>query len=201
MSTLPIADLTYYPDTEPGLTRRRRGRGFSYYAADGTHISDQLEIQRFKDLAIPPAYEDVWISPLPHGHLQATGRDARRRKQYRYHPDWAEYRALVKFEALSDFGRVLPTIRKKTGQALEGEPGDKTFAVAAIVALLDRASLRMGSKAYTRENGSFGATTLRSKHMKRRSPNTMGILGPSCPLTRPACRQQKPPEIVPRRQR
>lgn len=156
--------LIYTPDSAPGHTRRRCGRGFTYLSADGTRIADADEIARIKALAIPPAWDDVWISPHPNGHLQATGRDGRGRKQYRYHPDWAERRAASKFDRLEAFGTALPAIRRWIETRLRGEPGDLDTAVAAVLALLDRASLRVGSADYADENGTHGATTLLPEH-------------------------------------
>ncbi|CUH78040.1 DNA topoisomerase IB [Tropicibacter naphthalenivorans] len=159
-------DLIYFPDDRPGITRQRRGRGFSYLAPDGTRIDDPQERSRIKALAVPPAYQDVWICPADNGHLQATGRDARGRKQYRYHPDWRAWRNAQKFDHLRAFGEALPALRRRIRQTLrEGTAGDRDFALAAILALLDRASLRVGSTGYARENQTFGATTLRRRHL------------------------------------
>lgn len=164
MKDLP--DLVYYPDDRPGITRRRCGRGFTYTAPDGTTIARGAERRRIEALAVPPAYEDVWISPRPNGHLQATGRDTRARKQYRYHPDWTEFRAQRKFDRLAEFGTVLPRLRRAILNDLRGhDPGDRAFALAAVLALLDRTAIRVGNADYARENRSFGATTLRGAHM------------------------------------
>ena len=160
-----LPDLVYYPDTRPGIRRRRAGRGFCYIAPDGTLIRDPEERARLAALAVPPAYCDVWICPLPHGHLQATGIDARRRKQYRYHPQWTEFRAQLKYADLADFGRMLPRIRRRIARDLAGEPGERTFAVAAVLAMIDRLSVRVGSLDYAEENGTYGATTLRHHHL------------------------------------
>ncbi|MFZ5964056.1 DNA topoisomerase IB [Thalassococcus sp. BH17M4-6] len=158
-------DLVYYPDDRPGITRRRRGRGWSYTAPDGTHIDDKGERARIDALAVPPAYSDVWICPEPLGHLQATGRDARTRKQYRYHPDWTDFRARAKYDDLPAFGAALPALRRRILRDLrEREPGERQFAIAALLALLDRAALRVGSPDYARRNKTFGASTLRPKH-------------------------------------
>ena len=161
-----IPNLIYYPDNQPGITRRRRGRGWSYIAPDGTTIDDPAERKRLNAMAVPPAYTDVWMCPVPLGHLQATGQDARARKQYRYHPDWTAYRAQSKYGDLPAFGAALPGLRRRILRDLrDSEPGDKRFAVAAILALLDRAALRIGSPGYARENGTYGATTLRHRHL------------------------------------
>jgi DNA topoisomerase I len=161
-----LPDLVYYPDTRPGIQRRRAGRGFCYIAPDGTLIRDPAERTRLASLAVPPAYEEVWICPLPHGHLQATGLDARRRKQYRYHPRWTEFRSQLKYGDLADFGRLLPRIRRRIMRDLQGEPGERAFAVAAVLAMIDRLSVRVGSSGYAEENGTYGATTLRHHHLK-----------------------------------
>ena len=158
--------LVYYPDDRPGITRRRCGRGFTYFAPDGTRINDAGERSRLASLAVPPAYEDVWICPLPEGHLQATGRDARNRKQYRYHPDWTEWRARRKFTHLPAFGRALPRLRRHVADDLTGEAGEKAFATAAVIALLDRAAMRIGSPENAAVNGTHGATTLQTRHLR-----------------------------------
>ena len=159
-------DLIYYPDDRPGITRRRAGRGWSYRAPDGTTIDDAAERSRIEALAVPPAYADVWISPEARGHLQATGYDDRTRKQYRYHADWAEWRARTKFADLPAFGLALPRIRRRVATALSAETPDRDFAIAAVVRLIDRASLRIGSETYRAENGTEGATTLRRRNLK-----------------------------------
>ncbi|MEL6960832.1 MAG: DNA topoisomerase IB [Pseudomonadota bacterium] len=158
-------DLIYYPDSHPGIRRKKRGRGFSYLAPDGTRIDQPEERARIESLAVPPAYEDVWISPKPNGHLQATGRDVRKRKQYRYHPDWTEFQAATKFDGLADFGEALPRIRRHIFADLKTDPGEQAYAIAATLALLDRTAIRIGTPEYADENGTFGATTLRSRHL------------------------------------
>ncbi|RVV97519.1 DNA topoisomerase IB [Mesobaculum littorinae] len=161
-----IPDLVYYPDDRPGISRRRCGRGFTYRAPDGTTIDDRAERRRLAALAVPPAYEDVWISPRSDGHLQASGRDVRRRKQYRYHPSWTEFRSARKFGDLAEFGDRLPGIRRRIARDLQGEAGDLDFAVAAVLAMIDRLSLRIGNAGYAEENGTYGATTLKRSHMR-----------------------------------
>lgn len=160
-----MAGIVYYPDDRPGITRKRWGRGFRYLAPDGTAIDDVRERQRLAALAVPPAYEDVWMCPVPHGHLLATGRDAKNRKQYRYHPDWAAERAKTKFDLLAEFGRLLPRIRRRVRRDLAEDAGEKTFALASAVALIDRVALRVGRDEYARENGSYGALTLKQRHV------------------------------------
>ncbi|WP_099827868.1 DNA topoisomerase IB [Oceaniglobus indicus] len=162
-----VPGLIYYPDTRPGIKRRKAGRGFSYTAPDGTRIEAKSERARLNALAVPPAYVDVWISPKVNGHLQATGKDDRARKQYRYHPDWTDYRARRKFADLAAFGAALPAIRRCIARDLRNtDAGSRDFAVAAVLAMLDRLSLRIGTPEYAAENGSFGATTLRRKHVE-----------------------------------
>lgn len=157
--------LTYYPDDRPGITRRKAGRGFSYLAPDGTRIEQAAERKRIEAMAVPPAYTNVWISPRLNGHLQATGRDAATRKQYRYHPDWSAFRSAKKFDDLPRFGLALPRIRASINAGLEEEPGSRVFALSAVLGLIDRLSLRPGHPDYAEANGSYGATTLRSKHL------------------------------------
>ncbi len=158
--------LVYYPDDRPGITRRRRGRGFSYYDPEGALIRDAVERARIDAIAVPPAYDAVWISPEPLGHLQATGRDAKGRKQYRYHPDWSAMRAQRKYDGLAAFGRILPRLRGRIAAGLRAPGGSRDLALAAVLALLDRAALRIGSEDYARENNSYGATTLLDRHAR-----------------------------------
>lgn len=163
----PVPDLIYYPDSRPGIRREKRGRGWSYIAPDGTRIRDTAMRRRLDALAVPPAYRDVWICPEPLGHLQATGRDARKRKQYRYHPDWTAYRSQRKYDHLADFGAALPALRRRILRDLRtSEAGDHAFALAAILALIDRAQLRVGNPDYARQNHTYGATTLRARHLR-----------------------------------
>ena len=158
--------LVYYPDSRPGISRVRRGRGFSYLAPDGTAIACAVERARLASLAVPPAYRNVWICPVPNGHLQATGIDDRERKQYRYHPLWSEFRARRKFDQLPTFARTLPRIRRRLARDLAADPGTQRFALAALVSLIDRVGLRVGNRDYLEENGSYGATTLKRRHMR-----------------------------------
>ncbi|WP_299840723.1 DNA topoisomerase IB [uncultured Jannaschia sp.] len=163
---MDLPDLIYYPDDRPGITRRRAGRGWSYKGPDGTTIDDVKERERLNSLAVPPAYKDVWISPRKRGHLQATGYDDRTRKQYRYHPQWSEWRANKKYEELPAFGAALPALRRRIARALGGEAGDKDFAIAAVLRLIDRVSIRVGSDSYYAENGTEGATTLKARNLR-----------------------------------
>ena len=158
--------LRHSDDSRPGYTRERSKEGFVYFDVAGKAIDDEDEIARINALAIPPAYEDVWICPDPRGHIQATGRDARGRKQYRYHPRWRETRDADKYERMAEFGLALPKIRARVARDLKlpGMPCDKV--VAAIVQLLDTTLIRIGSVEYARDNQSYGLTTLRKKHVK-----------------------------------
>ncbi|QQA43029.1 DNA topoisomerase IB [Pelagovum pacificum] len=162
----PRPALIYYPDDRPGIRRHRKGRGFTYIAPDGTRIDQEAERNRIKALAVPPAYERVWISPRANGHLQATGLDARSRKQYRYHPDWRAWREATKFESLAAFGEALPAIRRRVRTDLAGEVGDRDYAIAAVIAMIDRLSLRIGAPDSARENKTYGATTLKNRHIE-----------------------------------
>jgi DNA topoisomerase I len=159
--------LAYVTDAMPGIRRLRRGEHFAYVRPDGKPLRDAGEIERIRKLAIPPAYVDVWICPLPQGHLQATGRDARGRKQYRYHSQWRRARDADKFDRMLEFGGVLPRIRRRVQQDLErpasGHP-DRAAVLAALVRLLDTTLLRIGNDEYARSNGSYGLTTLRNRH-------------------------------------
>jgi len=160
------AGLRYASDLEPGLARVRLGKGFKYLDAQGRVIRDRAELKRVASLAIPPAYENVWINPNPRGHIQATGRDARGRKQYRYHPEWRESRDLAKFDRMIEFGSSLPKLRRRLHADLKlpGLPRDKVIAV--IVTLLDSTRIRVGNAEYARTNKSFGLTTLKNRHVK-----------------------------------
>ena len=158
-------DLRYSSDGEPGITRRRAGKGFVYYTADGRRISDERMLERIRKLAIPPAYRNVWICRDPQGHLQATGIDARGRKQYRYHPRWRTVRDTHKFERMTDFGRALPRIHRRISADLKrpGIPREKVLAT--IVRLLERTLIRVGNVEYARTNRSYGLTTMRKQHV------------------------------------
>ncbi len=160
-----VSGLVYVSDAEPGIRRQRRGKGFRYLGTDRRAIVAERVLARIRKLAIPPAYTDVWICSLPQGHLQATGRDARRRKQYRYHPKWREVRDHGKFSRMLEFGARLPKLRRrlKADLALPGLPREKVLAV--VVTLLDETLIRVGNEEYARTNRSFGLTTLRDKHV------------------------------------
>lgn len=159
------AGLRYVTDAKPGIRRKRVGKHFSYIGPDGRPIRDEKKLQRIRSLAIPPAWTDVWICPEPRGHLQATGRDAKGRKQYRYHPQWRKVRDETKYDRMVAFGRTLPVIRERVEHDLKlpGLPREKVLA--AIVRLLDISSVRIGNEEYARENNSFGLTTMRDDHV------------------------------------
>ena len=158
------AGLRYVSDTMPGVRRRRAGKAFTYIGPDGERITDESRIAWFKRLAIPPAWTDVWISPMKRGHIQATGRDARGRKQYRYHPRWREVRDEAKYGRLIEFARALPKIRRRTEKDLRrrGLPREKVLAL--VVRLLEATLIRVGNDEYARENRSFGLSTMRDRH-------------------------------------
>ncbi|MGP3696913.1 DNA topoisomerase IB [Rhodobacter sp. NSM] len=159
--------LVYVTDANPGISRRRCGRGFVYRGPDG-RLLDAEEKARVAKLGVPPAYERVWICPVENGHLQATGFDARGRKQYRYHPDWGAWRSQAKYALLPAFGEALPQLRRRVTRDLRAEAGELAFSLAALTMLIDRTWLRVGSSAYAEENRTFGATTLLSRHVKLR---------------------------------
>jgi DNA topoisomerase-1 len=159
------AGLHYVSDSMPGIRRRRVGKGFCYRAPDGRLITSRAELARIKWLAIPPAWTSLWICPDPKGHLQATGFDTRGRKQYRYHPDWRTIRDVAKFDRMLAFAQALPRIRARVAedQARRSLPREKVLAT--IVHLLELTLIRVGNREYARDNGSYGLTTLRDRHV------------------------------------
>ncbi|WP_018701373.1 DNA topoisomerase IB [Amorphus coralli] len=163
------AELVYMSDDVPGITRRRSGRGFSYRDAEGVLVRDRVTLARIRGLAVPPAYVDVWICPLDTGHIQATGRDARGRKQYRYHPRWVEVRDKAKYDGLVAFGSALPAMRERVDADMRRRTLDRNKVLASIVWLLEHTFVRIGNTAYARENRSYGLTTLRRRHLKEKS--------------------------------
>jgi DNA topoisomerase IB len=160
------AGLRYVSDTQPGLRRRRAGKGFAYADTDGAPVRDAEVLARVRALAIPPAWTDVWICPHPRGHIQATGRDARGRKQYRYHARWAEQRGHGKFGRIVAFGDALPRLRRRLRRdlALPGFPQNKVLAI--VVAVMADTLVRVGNRDYARSNRSYGLTTLRNHHVR-----------------------------------
>ncbi len=159
------AGLRYVSDATPGIQRKRAGKHFSYLGRDGKPIHDEEQLKRIRSLGIPPAWTNVWICPNPRGHIQATGRDAKGRKQYRYHPKWRIIRDETKYDRMMDFGKALPLIRERVEHdlRLHGLPREKVLAT--VVRLLDTTSIRIGNEEYARENGSFGLTTMRDNHV------------------------------------
>ena len=160
------AGLVYVSDEAPGITRKLFGSRFAYYDEKGGLIRDEAILKRVRSLAVPPAYSDVWISPKANGHIQATGRDARGRKQYRYHPAWTEARDQTKYEHMLEFAAALPALRARITHDLgkRGLPREKVLA--AIVHLLETTLIRVGNEDYAQENKSYGLTTLRNRHVE-----------------------------------
>ncbi len=160
------ARLRYVNDRQPGIARRGTAGRFVYRGPDGKVIKDGAVLARIKALAVPPAWTDVWICPLDNGHLQATGRDARRRKQYRYHARWRHIRDETKYEHMLEFGRALPAIRRRVDAdlSLPGLPREKVLA--AVVRLMEDTLARVGNPEYAAQNNTFGLTTLRNRHVR-----------------------------------
>ena len=157
--------LRYVDDSKPGITRHKTRAGFRYVGPDGKPVRDEEALERIRSLAIPPAWTEVWICPLANGHIQATGRDAKKRKQYRYHAQWRSVRDESKYERMLSFGRALPRIRARVNEdlALPGLPREKVLAT--VVQLLQDTMIRIGNEEYARTNKSFGLTTLRNRHV------------------------------------
>lgn len=160
------ASLRHMSDDRPGITRRRSGRGFTYTGPDGAAVREKGTLHRIRALAIPPAWTSVWISPLANGHIQATGRDARGRKQYRYHPRWQQVRDETKYGRLVEFGNALPVIRAQLDADLARPGIPKEKVLATIVALLEATFIRVGNEEYARTNRSFGLTTMQNRHIE-----------------------------------
>jgi DNA topoisomerase-1 len=159
------AGLVYVSDELPGIRRVRRGGGFAYLDAGASRVTDEKTLRRIKQIVIPPAWTDVWISPTPNGHIQATGRDARGRKQYRYHPSFQATRERGKYEHLTDFAMALPEIRRRANEDMRKHGLSRERVLATVVHLLDSTLIRVGNREYAKENGSFGLTTLRDRHV------------------------------------
>jgi len=160
------AGLVYVADDQPGITRRRAGKGFSYRDPDGKPIRDATLLQRLRALAVPPAWTDVWMCASPRGHIQATGRDARGRKQYRYHPRWREVRDETKYHRMVAFARALPGIRERVSADMSRRGLPREKVLATVVRLLETSLIRVGNREYARDNKSFGLTTLRDRHAR-----------------------------------
>jgi DNA topoisomerase-1 len=165
--------LRHSSDSEPGYTRKKHDHYWQYFDADGKRITDRDEIDRLNAIALPPAYENAWFCKDANGHLQATGVDARGRKQYRYHADFRARRDKKKYTGTLEFGAALPKLRKKVAADLRKRSLCREAVLAAVVRLLDTEYLRIGNEQYARENKSFGATTLRSRHVKRKGSKLM----------------------------
>jgi DNA topoisomerase I len=159
------AALNYVDDDEPGITRRKAGKAFAYYDCDKRLIRKPEVLARIRSLAIPPAYADVWICPDPHGHIQATGRDARGRKQYRYHAQWSADAGRSKFKRMLDFGRALPALRARVEADLQKRGLERAKILATVVRLLEATLIRVGNADYARDNHSYGLTTLCNRHV------------------------------------
>jgi DNA topoisomerase I len=160
------AGLRYVSDTMPGIRRKRAGKGFTYAGTDGKTIRDPEQVARIRSLAVPPAYTEVWICPVPNGHIQATGRDARGRKQYRYHAKWREARDETKFGRMLAFSEFLPRIREQLERDLSLTDLPRRKVLAAVVSLLESTCIRVGNDEYARSNRSFGLTTLQDRHVE-----------------------------------
>ena len=165
-SVAETAGLVYANDTDPGIRRLKSGGGFRYVGPDRKPVRDKAVLERIRKLAIPPAYTDVWICPDAEGHIQATGRDQRGRKQYRYHPRWRETRDEGKYARMAAFGRALPRIRERVDHDLRRRSLSREKVLAAVVRLLELTLIRVGNDEYSRTNKSFGLTTLRDRHVK-----------------------------------
>lgn len=163
--TLP-SHLIYFSDENPGYTRKRWGRGFRYFNPDQKPLSDKVELKRIKALVIPPAWKKVWISPKVNSHLQCTGYDVKERKQYIYHDDWLLYRQEKKFEYLKEFGVLLPDIREHYHQQIRRKGWPREKVLSLILYMLDHYYFRIGNEQYARENGTYGVTTLRRRHVE-----------------------------------
>ena len=165
VSSAKAAGLRYTTDTRPGIRRKRKGKTFTYISPDGTVVAEPADLARIRALVIPPAWTEVWISTDPRGHLQATGRDARGRKQYRYHQKWRQARDETKYDRMVGFAQALPLIRRKTREHMRrpGLPREKVLAT--VVQLLEKTLIRVGNDEYARTNRSYGLTTLRDGHV------------------------------------
>jgi DNA topoisomerase-1 len=165
LESAKAAGLRYVTDDEPGIRRRKRGKGFTFIDPQGQTVEDEKTLERIRKLAIPPAWTDVWICPRPNGHLQATGRDARGRKQYRYHANWREVRDETKFGRMIAFGDSLPKIRERIDRDMGQRGLGREKVLATVVKLLETTLIRVGNKEYVKQNNSFGLTTLRDQHV------------------------------------
>jgi DNA topoisomerase I len=163
---MPLDQIVYVDDQQPGITRRKMRHGWGYWDAEGQRITDREEIDRLNAIGLPPAYTQAWFCPDPRGHIQATGYDDKGRKQYRYHADFREAQEAAKYDRCVGFGHALPRLRSRVEADLRLRGACKQKAVAAVVRLLDLGTIRVGNEAYAQENKSFGATTLRKRHAR-----------------------------------
>ena len=159
--------LRHSSDSEPGYTRKRHGRYWQYFDEKGKRVANREEIERLNSIALPPAYADAWFCKDGNGHIQATGKDARGRKQYRYHPDYRAKRDASKYDGCREFGEALPKLRRRVERDLRKRKLGRDTVLAAVVRLLDKEHMRIGNEQYAKENKSFGLSTLRSRHLKR----------------------------------
>lgn len=166
LGSAKTAGLRYVSDGSPGIVRKKRGQGFYYIGPGGKVLRDATSLRRVRSLVIPPAWKDVWICSDPDGHLQATGRDARGRKQYRYHPRWNQVRDGTKYDRMLTFGRLLPNIRTRVAKDLATPGLSRNKILATVVRLLETTLIRVGNEEYARTNESFGLTTMRDRHVK-----------------------------------
>ncbi|HVF36506.1 MAG TPA: DNA topoisomerase IB [Sphingomicrobium sp.] len=158
--------LRHSSDNEPGYTRKRQGRYWAYYDEQGERLTDRDEIERLNGIALPPAYTDAWYCKDANGHIQATGKDARGRKQYRYHADYRLKRDASKYDGCREFGEALPKLRRQVEKDLKKRRLERDTVLAAVIRLLDTEFIRVGNEQYAKDNKSFGATTLRTRHLK-----------------------------------
>ncbi|WP_083704082.1 DNA topoisomerase IB [Pontibacter indicus] len=159
------AGLRYTSDEKPGITRKKAGKGFHYHDQKGEKVTDEKTLDRINKLVIPPAWTEVWIAKTAKGHLQATGRDAKGRKQYLYHPEWQKARNLTKFGRMIAFGKSLPALRERIQKDIQSRELDKRKVTALVVSIMDNALIRIGNRAYAKSNKSYGLTTLRDRHV------------------------------------
>ena len=163
------AHLTYVSDEQPGISRAKNGSGFVYRSPSGKTVRDESTLERIRKLVIPPAWQDVWISPKPRGHIQAVGRDARGRKQYKYHADWRTVRDDSKYNHVIDFAKALPKIRRVTSRHLRKKGLPREKVLAAVVQVMEKTLIRVGNDEYAKQNKSYGLTTLKNHHAKVRA--------------------------------
>ena len=168
-----MAPLVYVTSDLAGYRRKGRGKGFEYFDDQGRKLSEKSELKRISDLKIPPAWRNVWICKEPDGHLQATGMDARGRKQYLYHAEWTRQSLITKFDRMAGFAKVLPELRKKIQRDLNKQGWPREKVISLLISILDQSSLRIGNKTYEQENGTYGLTTLKRKHLKHNGSNIL----------------------------